>query len=287
MKRISIFLVVLVACTVLFGGVTASADSFVMPEPFIRVSEDGSRVFVFNPHADVDFPSMGVYKNADPLELIHEINLGFMVFDSDFHFTDDMRSFVFFPQVSQDIAVEFYRDGILSHSYRIPNLVRDGRQVLYSVSMAMWYDFESRIFDSTRNTFTITTVDNLTYTFNVITGEVIEGEIIVTDEVWSPFNYAEEESPIVYPYVLSAEILEFNPSEYITDESPMNLPLDDGYISNQFIVDLPLDDEYISESIVSDKSQPDIPLVIGIIAIGAGAIGIITALIILKCEKKA
>ena len=55
MKRITIFLVVLFIFAALFGGITASADSFVMPEPFIRESEDGSRVFVFNPHDERDF----------------------------------------------------------------------------------------------------------------------------------------------------------------------------------------------------------------------------------------
>jgi hypothetical protein len=240
MKRITIFFVALFTFTSLLSGITASADDFTMPRPFIRESEDGNRVLVFNPHADEAFPAMGVYKSTDPLELIYEINLGFMVFDGDFHFTDDMRNFVFVPQVSQNIAVEFYSDGILTHSYRIPNLVRDGRQVLYSISMAMWYDFESRIFDSLINTFKITTVDNLTYTFDVITGEVIEGEIIVTDEVWPPFNYMEEESPIVYPYVLSAEDLDFDISAYITVQNPIDLPLDAGYITDHIYIDLPL-----------------------------------------------
>ncbi|MCL2662546.1 MAG: hypothetical protein FWE83_04365 [Oscillospiraceae bacterium] len=272
MKRITIFLIALFVFTTLFGGITASADSFVMPEPFIRESEDGSRVFVFNPHADENFPAMGVYKNADPLELIYEISLGYMVFDRDFHFTDDMRSFVFVPQVSQDIGVEFYRDGILMHSYRIPNLVGDGRQVLYSVSMAFWYDYESRIFDSASNTFTITTVDNLTYLFDAITGEAIEGEIIITEEVWSPFNFMEEESPIVYPIVLSSEDLEFDPAVYLANQSPINLPLDDGYVTDSF---------------EADEPQPDMPLIIGIVVISAGAAAVAAGLIILKCKKSA
>jgi len=272
MKRITIFLVVLFIFTVIFGGITASADSFVMPEPFIRESEDGSRVFVFNPLSDEDFPAMGVYKNANPLELIYEINLGFMVFDSDFHFTGDMRNFVFVPQVSQDIAVEFYREGTLMHSYRIPNLVRDGREVQYSVSMAFWYDYESRIFDSANNTFTITTVDNLSYIFDVMTGEVIEGEIIVTDEVWSPFNFMEESPPVVYPYVINPEDLEFDPSVYITMENPVDLPLDDGYIT---------------DSIVPDESPPDILLILGIVVTGTGVAGLTAGLIFLKCKKNA
>jgi hypothetical protein len=138
--------------------------------------------------------------------------------------------------------------------------------------MAFWYDYESRGFDSVNNTFTITTVDDLTYVFDVITGEAIEGEIIITEEVWSPFNFMEEESPVVYPYVLSAEDLEFDHSEYITD---------------QVYIDLPLDDEYITESLITGESQPDILLTIGIVVTGVGIIGIITTLIILKLKKKA
>jgi hypothetical protein len=214
---------------------------------------------------------MGVYKNADPLELIYEISLGYMVFDSDFHFSDDMRSYVFVPTVSQNIAIEFYRDGILTHSYRIPNLVRDRRQVLYSVSMAFWHDNESRVFDSVSNLIKITTVDNLTYVFDVITGEVVLGEIIVTDEVWSPFNHAEETSPTIFTNVLDPEDLEFDPSEYITNRSLMNLPLDA---------------EYITENVIPDKLQLDVPLVIGIIVIGIGAACIATTLILLKCRRK-
>lgn len=160
------------------GGLTAYADDFPMPNPEIMESEDGNRVFVFNPLEDDRYPAMGVYKNTEPLELIYLVNIEHMAFLINFYFSSDMQYFVFIPEASQSVALEFYKNGELIQTYGISSLVKNMDAVGYSISMAFWEDRNRRNFDSADNTLTITTVDNLTYVFDITTGEAIKGNII-------------------------------------------------------------------------------------------------------------
>jgi len=99
-----------------------------------------------------------------------------MVFPFDFIFSEDFRYFVLIPEASQNIAFEFYDNGVLLRSYRINKLVRNMDRVLYSVSTASWRSWSGKNFDSTNNTLTITTVDNLTYVFDITTGwNIVKG----------------------------------------------------------------------------------------------------------------
>jgi len=273
------FLAVLMV-TVLFSGVTALADSFVTPAPAMVESEDGSHVFSFNPDNSSEFPEMGVYRNTEPLELVYAINFGSITFLNDFYFSADMKYFVHFPTITQDTVLLFYEDGILMESYRIPNLVKDKRVVSYSVSMAMWYDFNSRILDVENNTFTVTTNDDLTYVFDITTGKAIKGDIITTDEIWSPFNTMEEGPPRTPHDDAHITDLVSDLSDYITESGSVDLQLDDGQIVTVTIAN--------ADTIQPDEAaRPpmDTSLLIGIIAMAAFTAGLVVLLLLVKRKK--
>ena len=275
-----IFLITLLTLTALLGGTTAFADSFVEPEPAIVESKDGTHLFSFNPNANSDFPEMGVYRNTKPLELVYAIPFGSMTFLNDYYFSADMKYFVHFPTITQDTVILFYSDGELIESYRIPNLVRDKSVVQYSVSMAMWYDFSSRMLDTEKNTFTVTTNDGLTYIFDITTGKAVEGEVIITNEVWSPFNTMEEEPPKTPHDTLTAEHVEFDPADYITDHSPVDLPLD-GQITTNITMAIE------EHPYVAEKAPLNTSVIIGIIITSVCIAGLVAALVIYMLKKRA
>ena len=286
MKRLIIFLVALITITVLFGGITALADSFITPEPSITISKDGSRVFAFNPFDDEDFPEMGIYRNTSPLELVYIIPFSGMVFESDFYFSSDMRHFVYMPTISQDTVLYFYRDGNFLQSYRIPNLVRNKSNVEFSVSMAFWYHHESLKFDTTGNTFSLTTKEDITYVFDVTTGNAIEGKIIETDDVWAPFNVSEQAPRVDSSFddvLVSAIDLELDPPAYISEQSPIELQLDgqNAETITDAAVGIHVEDSYVTERAPLDPS-----VIIGIIIMTVCIVGLVVALVVYKRKKK-
>jgi len=174
-------LALLLIAAMMFAGATAFADSFPPPVPRRIESECGTRVFIFNPLGDANYPAMGVYYNTVPLQLIYEIDLGPMVFEQDFVFSRTFDFFVFIPTVSQDVALQFFADGALIASYSISDLVMDMDTVLYTVSTAQWHDrVRGRHFDSFSR-FTVVTSDNIIYTFNLQTGGILYSAQLMHD----------------------------------------------------------------------------------------------------------
>jgi len=162
----------LLVTIMVFGGVTAYADEFVIT-PFTIESEDGSRVFIFTPpfHPNDSYLATGVYYNTEPLELIYLVeNIG----EGGFVFSSDFKHLAFFSGGPWG-GIGFYENGILLKRYRIEDLVENMDLVrFYTASVVIWKLSESTIFNSANNTLTITTVDNLTYVFDITTGEIIE-----------------------------------------------------------------------------------------------------------------
>lgn len=173
--RFSFFIILLLITTLAFGGITALADSFVPPEPFEIWSEDGRYVFRWNPNDDSRShwtAQAGVYRDD---VLIYSVENLPTTGESErsFYFSDDLRFMVFRPTVSQVAALGFFENGVLLRSYRIDELVRNMEVVTYSVSMASWENSSARVFDSDNNTLTIVTLDDITYVFDITTGEII------------------------------------------------------------------------------------------------------------------
>jgi len=272
------FLIALVVISAQTCGFIALADSFVMPEPSLIISEDGSRIFAFNPDKDESYPEMGVYLNKEPLELEYLISFGHLTFESDFFFSSDMRYFVYMPTISQDRVIYFYEGDTLLQSYRIPNLVYKRNTVTYSVSMAMWYRFESRNLDRINNTFTITTLEDITFVFDVTTGDAIEGVIIDTDVVWDPFNYTEHP-----PMTNKTVDPEYLIQEHQFAEGPGTVILDSP--TGEIVVDVYFGD--IAEPEIPAETQLDKALIIGIIIMALVVMGLVVVIIVYRYRKRA
>ena len=151
----------------------AYGDSFMSPEDFEIWSEDGTRVFRWNPPAEGLGPAYArVYEDGEKIYSIE--NLPVMGESaSNFIFSKDLRYLVFRPTASQVAALGFFEDGILIRSYRIDQLVRDMTMVTYSVTMASWERWGSRYFDAANNKLTVETVDGITYIFDITTGDIV------------------------------------------------------------------------------------------------------------------
>ena len=196
----------LVAAMVSAGG-AAYADRFVTPVPKRIVSEDGSRVFIFNPLGEANYPAMGVYYNTTPLVLLYEIDLGPAVYEQDFVFSPSFSNFVFVPIVSQDIALQFFSDGVLLRSYSISDLVRNMDYVAFTVSTAHWHDrTRGSNVDASGNRFTVVTTDNIIYTFNMQTGDIVNSVQLFhgTPSMWALEQVAEAVSANLVPTGLQA-----------------------------------------------------------------------------------
>ena len=107
------------AIILLSGVTTVFADTFLPPEPFEIWSEDGTKVFRWNPGPEDNwsrgFAQAGVYRND---ELIYSIeNLPILgVSSSQFLFSADLRYLVFVPSVSLVAALGFFENGVLQGS---------------------------------------------------------------------------------------------------------------------------------------------------------------------------
>ncbi|MCL2285347.1 MAG: hypothetical protein FWC32_03170 [Firmicutes bacterium] len=174
-KKIFIF-AVLLAAAIMCGGTTVFADRFSPPKPFEIWSEDETTVFRWNPITD-EFGSSrtaqaGVYRNGELIWSVENLpTRGESV--RSFFFSDDFRFMVFKPSVCQIAALGFFENGVLLRSYRIDELVRDMSVVIYTVSTASWENHTARYFDTTNNTLTIVTRDDINYIFDITTGEII------------------------------------------------------------------------------------------------------------------
>jgi len=167
---------VLLSVLIMFGGVAVSADSFMKPEPFEIWSEDGTKVFKWNPIMEKDSAQAGVYQNDELFYSVENLPiLGESA--SNFFFSEDFEYMVFIPSVSQIVALGFFENGVLLRSYRIDELVRDMNVVTYSVTMALWQNGSARKFDTVNNTLTILTIDDITYVFDINTGKIINDTV--------------------------------------------------------------------------------------------------------------
>ena len=173
--KLKLATVITLTLILIFGNNTALADSFMPPEPFEIWSEDEKYVFRWDPgpeYLSLGIARAGVYRND---ELIYSVEGLPTMGESaaSFLFSNDFRHLVFRPSVSQVAAIGFFENGTLLRVYRIDELVRNMEVVTYSVTTASWEDWSGRVFDTDNNTLTIVTRDNITYVFDITTGEII------------------------------------------------------------------------------------------------------------------
>ncbi|MCL2856760.1 MAG: hypothetical protein FWE19_03420 [Oscillospiraceae bacterium] len=168
-----LIITLLLAAVIMFSGITAYADDWII-EPYRVESGDGSKVFYFNPLHDSSYPAMGVYYLNETSDSVYYFEITpTMLIPGDLIFSDDFQYAVLVSS-SQNVALEFFANGALIRYYTIEDLVGNTDMVSMSVSMARWKNHESVGFDSVANALTLTTVDNLTYVFDITTGEIVE-----------------------------------------------------------------------------------------------------------------
>ena len=173
-KRKSV-IAMLLALMWMFGSMTVYADSFPEPEPFEMVSDDGTMVFRWVPGPKDSYSATaqaGVYRNDEQVYSVENLPT-YGASAHEYLFSTDFKYLVFKPTTDQVTALGFFENGVLLRSYRIDKLVRDMNVVSYSVSTASWENWRGRVFDADNNTLTIVTLDDITYVFDITTGEII------------------------------------------------------------------------------------------------------------------
>ena len=174
-KIISI-LAILLTAIMISGGITVSADTLWPPKPFELWSEDRTMVFRWNPILDefrsAEVAHASMYRNGERIWFRDDLPAD-GVSDASFHFSKDFRYMVFSPTADKIAAFGFFENGVLIRSYRIDELVRNMTGVGYTSSSALWDNWIARNFDPINNTFSIITIDGITYVFDITTGKII------------------------------------------------------------------------------------------------------------------
>lgn len=196
MKKL--FLASLMMLLFLFGQIFASADSWIPPTSFEIESKDGSKVFRFEPNSN-NHSTAVLYDNSNPPKAIYTVeNLRSWAYENNFFFSDDLMHFFFIPPADFDIALEFYSKGKLKKTYYIKDLVKDHSKISYSISSAWWLKEGVKV-SQDNNTLTLTTVDNLTYNFDITDGNIL-GNDKVPNPVWNVVRKA-------IPFVLTGALI--------------------------------------------------------------------------------
>lgn len=170
MKRLAIICVLVL----LFGTINAAADQWMAPSPFTISSDDGSRVFRFDPDSETIDGRAVLYDNSNPPKVIYTVkDISSWAYESNFYFSDDFKNFVFFPPAGFDIAFEFYSNGELQKTYYINELVRLSWVIPKSTSKAWWLGFDADIVQR-QNIVMFETVEGLTYNFDIATGQFVD-----------------------------------------------------------------------------------------------------------------
>ena len=153
-----------------------AADSWAPPAPFEIPSNDGARVFRFEPNPDNTYNpdtkcDAALYKIGYSESIYTVKDLRSWAYKNNFYFSYDSMHFAFIPPTDFDIALEFYSNGLLVKTYKIKDLVKDYSKVKHSTSTAHWLDIES--VHSQDNTLSLKTCDNQTYIFDITTGNIV------------------------------------------------------------------------------------------------------------------
>jgi hypothetical protein len=180
MKKI-FMIATIFAMFILFSATQIAADSFMSPEPFEIISNDGLMVFKWHPGSQENWwqgTAKGeVYRNG---ELVYTVENLLIMGESklNFFFSKDFQHFMYKPTTGDEFALQFYSNGELKKTYYINDLVSDMDRVSYSVTMAMWL----RSFPDTRSAFDhiierdilrIMTVEGIIYEFDLTTGAIL------------------------------------------------------------------------------------------------------------------
>jgi hypothetical protein len=184
----------LILVFVFLFAMSAFADSFLPPCPYVVKSADATKHFVMltkpseedcgkRSSADAaagkalrtKYKSSGVYENGDP-------NKALWTFDEDWwlggsYLANDGSHIVRMSIFGRDPSVTaftIYKDGKVVRSYKVNELVRDNSAISYTTSMIQWS--KSLSIDDKNSTFNVETRDGISYSIDLSTGEVVRQE---------------------------------------------------------------------------------------------------------------
>lgn len=176
----------------LFIGTFQAMADMSPPRPFTRYSDNGMRVFRFDPRAGE--PRGTVYSRGKQGEQIYALDLPRYTYHNSLFFSADMRHLIllhnqppFSALEEEHIVLEFFEYGNLIQRYYADDLVETmgnlcpetGTSWAVCVPLPLWIyplpgSSPGRVhFSPETNTLSVITIDEITYTFDITTGEIL------------------------------------------------------------------------------------------------------------------
>ncbi|MCA9402169.1 MAG: hypothetical protein KC897_00175 [Candidatus Omnitrophica bacterium] len=177
---ITIFAQTLMISVILLTGNRAGADDESLPVPFVRASANGHFYFKMIPESPLDREKghgicYQVLSEAGD-EVLWQTS-GW--YSNRVYLTHDGQYLVRYGnwprghELSENhLAIAFYHRGQLIRSYSTKQLVKDPAQILPSMSHYYWSRRDPE-FDTFRYLFKLKTIDNVEYTFDIKSGNII------------------------------------------------------------------------------------------------------------------
>jgi hypothetical protein len=192
MKKI---LLPLLISILLVGMARAYADTYAPPTPYKIMIENDSKFFYMSvssfkgTNGEIDHETelaSGLYYNTTP-----PINIYLLDFSTntsknyplDYAYSIMLSSdglyFVDTPWATQSgknglggEAISFYLNGTHVKSYTVEELLKDSESAGFTASHVFWEDATKRSVDEENHMLSVTTLDNNSYTFCMLTGEI-------------------------------------------------------------------------------------------------------------------
>ncbi len=174
----------LILLVILSMGIAApvAADSEMPPTDYTKETENGTYIFVMlapdGPYRSSKKPDIrkgykysGLYNNDGSREPLWKVYwYSFTVYpNSDGRHVVRMGPWA---QSTSDLAIAFYEDGKELKQYAISDLVKDPNKLKHTVSHFFWRT--DLTYNEKEATVFLKTVDGISYTFSIKTGEIIE-----------------------------------------------------------------------------------------------------------------
>ena len=165
------------------SGITSAMACWSSPESFEILSEDGKRVFVFNPaeYANGDAYAALYEINNNQRQVIYTVeNLSSFSYENSFRFTADMMHFVrIFPPYGMPVF-EVFSNGIKTHIVHRNDFIKDYAGIESESSIGPFYTVTWEIDEHTpyNDMLIVRTTEGNTLLYNLITNEFTPADAI-------------------------------------------------------------------------------------------------------------
>ena len=179
MKKVFTICLILV---LIFSNAPSASACWAQPVPFEIFSEDGSRVFVFNPvENSFDNAYAGVYEIVNnERRLIYTVeDLSSFAYESDFRFSADMMHFARIFPPSGMATFEVFSNGVRTRVVMRNDFIRNYAGIEVETSIGPFYTVTWRIenYPPEYNVITISTSEGKNLLFDLETAEFISENV--------------------------------------------------------------------------------------------------------------